>query len=59
VQRQIAEVPMVLTLFAVLGFAGLIGPMGVLYAMPMTVILYTLARRYLDNRDAEKVEDPA
>jgi hypothetical protein len=31
----------------------------VLYAMPMTVILYTLARRYLDNRDAEKVEDPA
>jgi predicted PurR-regulated permease PerM len=54
VQRRIAEVPMVLTLFAVLGFAGLIGPMGVLYAMPMTVILYTLTRRYLDNRDAEK-----
>jgi predicted PurR-regulated permease PerM len=53
VQRRITEVPMVLTLFAVLGFAGLIGPMGVLYAVPMTVILYTLTRRYLDRRDAE------
>ncbi len=59
VQRRIAEVPMVLTLFAVLGFAGLIGPMGVLYAMPMTVVLYTLTRRYLDNRDAEKDAETA
>lgn len=59
VQRRIAEVPMVLTLFAVFGFAGLIGPMGVLYAMPMTVVLYTLTRRYLDRRDAEKAAEAA
>lgn len=47
VQRQISDVPMVLTLFAIIGFAGLMGPMGVLYAMPMTVIIYTLVKRYL------------
>lgn len=52
VQRQISEVPMVLTLFAIVGFAGLLGPMGVLYAMPITVILFSLIKRYLDLREA-------
>ncbi len=56
VQRQIASVPMVLTLFAVVGFAGLLGPMGVLFAMPLTVILYTLVQRYLDLRE-EQIEE--
>ena len=45
IQRHVAKVPMVLTLFAVIGFAGLIGPMGVVFAMPLTVLLYTLVRR--------------
>ncbi len=56
VQRQITSVPMVLTLFAVVGFAGLLGPMGVLFAMPLNVILYTLVRRYLDLRE-EQIEE--
>lgn len=51
VQRQVASVPMVLTLFAVIGFAGLLGPMGVLYAMPLTVIGYTFVLRYMKGRD--------
>ncbi len=45
IQRRVAHVPMVLTLFAVIGFAGLIGPMGVVFAMPLTVMIYTLVRR--------------
>lgn len=58
VQRQISEVPMVLTLFAIVGFAGLLGPMGVLYAMPITVILYSLIKRYLDLREAGVAPKP-
>ena len=57
VQRRIASVPVVLTLFAVIGFAGLLGPVGVLYAMPLTVTLFTLTRRYLEARgEIEPVE---
>ncbi len=52
VQKRIASIPIVVTLFAVVGFAGLLGPMGVIYAMPMTVILYTLIRRLYDGPDA-------
>ncbi len=53
VQRRINEIPIVLSLFAVVGFAGLLGPLGVLYAMPITVILYTLVRKiYIEgNKD--------
>ncbi len=49
IQRRVAEVPMVLTLFAVIGFAGLLGPIGVVFAMPLTVMLYTLVRRAYAN----------
>jgi len=52
VQRRINEIPIVLSLFAVIGFAGLLGPLGVLYAMPITVVLYTLVRKlYIEHRD--------
>lgn len=55
VQRRINEIPIVLSLFAVIGFAGLLGPLGVLYAMPITVVLYTLVRKvYLEHRDTEE-----
>ncbi len=55
VQRRINEIPIVLSLFAVIGFAGLLGPLGVLYAMPITVVLYTLVRKvYLEHRDVEE-----
>lgn len=57
VQNRIASVPMVLTLFAVVGFAGLLGPVGVLYAMPLTVVLYTLAMRFYKGEDISEAED--
>lgn len=57
VQNRIASVPMVLTLFAVVGFAGLLGPVGVLYAMPLTVVLYTLAMRFYEGEDVSEPDD--
>ncbi len=55
VQRRINEIPIVLSLFAVIGFAGLLGPLGVLYAMPITVVLYTLVRKiYVEHKDVEE-----
>ena len=54
IQRRVAEVPMVLTLFAVIAFAGLLGPIGVVFAMPLTVMLYTLVRRAYDGGEAVK-----
>lgn len=58
VQRHMTEVPMVLILFALVGFAGLLGPIGVFFAMPLTVILYTLVRRYLDLQEEGKAPKP-
>ncbi|MBW8879889.1 MAG: AI-2E family transporter [Asticcacaulis sp.] len=57
VQNRIASVPMVLTLFAVIGFAGLLGPVGVLYAMPLTVVFYTLVMRFYKGEDVSEDED--
>jgi len=54
VQRRIADIPIIITLFAVIGFAGLMGPMGVLFAMPLTVIIYTLIRKLYDGDDARE-----
>ncbi|MDI7773745.1 AI-2E family transporter [Asticcacaulis sp. EMRT-3] len=56
VQRRIASIPIIVTLFAVIGFAGLMGAMGVIFAMPLTVILYTLIRKLYTGRDG--VEAP-
>lgn len=58
VQRHMTEVPMVLILFALVGFAGLLGPIGVFFAMPLTVILYTLVRRYLDLQEEGMAPKP-
>lgn len=50
VQKSVAEVPVVLTLFAVIGFALLLGPLGIVFASPLTVILFTLVKKlYVDN----------
>jgi predicted PurR-regulated permease PerM len=54
VQRSIASIPVIVTLFAVIGFAGLLGAMGVLFAMPLTVIIYTLVRRLYTGEDLTK-----
>ena len=60
VQRSIASIPVIVTLFAVIGFAGLLGAMGVLFAMPLTVIIYTLVRRLYTGEDVtqKKAEKP-
>jgi predicted PurR-regulated permease PerM len=42
VQKHVASIPTVITLFAVLGFASLFGPLGVILATPLTVVIYTL-----------------
>ncbi|ESQ86229.1 hypothetical protein AEAC466_03265 [Asticcacaulis sp. AC466] len=57
VQRRIASIPVIVTLFAVIGFAGLLGPMGVLFAMPLTVIIYTLIRRLYAGEDVTELTD--
>jgi predicted PurR-regulated permease PerM len=42
--RQMVELPMGLTLFAVLAMGVLLGPLGVLFATPLAVVAYVLVR---------------
>ncbi|GGZ28747.1 AI-2E family transporter [Asticcacaulis endophyticus] len=42
VQKHVASIPTVVTLFAVIAFGTLLGPMGILFATPLTVVIYTL-----------------
>lgn len=44
VLRQLAQLPMAVTLFAVLAMGVLLGPLGVLFATPLTVIAYVFVR---------------
>ncbi|MDC7682449.1 AI-2E family transporter [Asticcacaulis sp. BYS171W] len=46
VQKHVASIPTVITLFAVLGFGALLGPLGVLFATPLTVVLHTLVMKF-------------
>jgi predicted PurR-regulated permease PerM len=41
VQRNVASLPVVLGLFGVVGLGILFGPVGVLFAMPLTLVIYT------------------
>lgn len=43
VQRSVASLPIVFTIFAVVGFGLLFGPLGIVFATPMAMTLYTLA----------------
>jgi len=42
--RQTAQLPMAMTLFAVLAFGILLGTLGVLFATPLAVVLYVMVR---------------
>lgn len=42
VQRSVASLPIVFTIFGVVAFGSLFGPLGILFAVPMTMTLYTL-----------------
>jgi predicted PurR-regulated permease PerM len=44
--RQMVELPMGLTLFAVLAMGVLLGPLGVLFATPLAVVAYVLVRHF-------------
>lgn len=63
VLRQMAELPMAVTLFAVLGAGVLLGPLGVLLATPLAVVVYVLVKKvYVEGVLGEPVNgaaDPA
>jgi predicted PurR-regulated permease PerM len=42
VQKNVASLPVVLGIFAVVGLGTLFGPLGVLFATPLTLVLYTI-----------------
>lgn len=42
VQKNVAALPVVLGIFGVVGLGTLFGPLGVLFATPLTLVLYTL-----------------
>lgn len=44
VLRQMAQLPMAVTLFAVLAMGILLGPLGVLFATPLAVVLYVVVK---------------
>lgn len=56
VQKNVAALPVVLGIFAVVGLGILFGPLGVLFATPLAVVLYTLVTM-LYRRDVLGDED--
>jgi len=42
VQRNVASLPIVMGIFAVVGIGSLFGPLGVLFATPLALVLYTM-----------------
>ena len=59
IQKKAADLPPALTLFAVLGFGVLFGPLGVVLAAPLMVVLYVLVKiLYVRNTLGEETEVP-
>jgi predicted PurR-regulated permease PerM len=58
VQRNVASLPVVLGIFGVVGLGTLFGPLGVLFAMPLTLVVYT-AVTMLYRQDVLKDETAA
>ncbi|MCR5879277.1 AI-2E family transporter [Phenylobacterium sp. J367] len=60
VLRQMVELPMAVTLFAVLAMGVLLGPMGVLFATPLAVIAHVLVRiLYVERLLGDALASPA
>lgn len=55
IQRRVVSVPPALTLFSVLAFGLLFGPLGVILATPLAVVVMVLVRRLYLNEEAENV----
>jgi predicted PurR-regulated permease PerM len=57
--RQMVELPMAVTLFAVLAMGVLFGGLGVLFATPLAVIAYVIVRRvYVEDLLGDRLTDP-
>lgn len=60
VLRQMVELPMAVSLFAVLAMGVLLGPLGVLFATPLAVVAYVLVRRiYIEDLLGDRSSGPA
>ncbi|WP_293677223.1 AI-2E family transporter [uncultured Phenylobacterium sp.] len=58
--RQMVELPMGLTLFAVLAMGVLLGPLGVLFATPLAVVAYVVVRHlYVEDLLGDPMIPPA
>jgi predicted PurR-regulated permease PerM len=55
IQRQVVAVPPALTLFSILAFGLLFGPLGVILATPLAVVVIVLVRRLYLNEAADVV----
>lgn len=59
VQHRMVAIPMAMTLFAVIGFGMLLGPLGILFATPIAVVLFVLVKAlYLRDWLGEGTEVP-
>jgi predicted PurR-regulated permease PerM len=57
--RQMVELPMAVTLFAVLAMGVLFGPLGVLFATPLAVVAYVIVRRvYVEDVLGDRLTAP-
>jgi predicted PurR-regulated permease PerM len=60
IQRRVVAVPPALTLFSVVGFGVLFGPLGVVFATPLAVVVLVLVQRlYLREDAAPAAADPS
>lgn len=58
--RQMVELPMAVTLFAVLAMGVLLGPLGVLFATPLAVVAYVVVRKiYVEDLLGDPLSAPA
>ena len=56
VQRNVAALPIVMGIFAVVGIGSLFGPLGVLFATPLALVIYTIVTM-LSRQDVLHDED--
>jgi len=57
--RQMVELPMAVTLFAVLAMGVLLGPLGVLFATPLAVVAYVVVRHlYVEDLLGDRLPVP-
>ncbi|MBI1199225.1 MAG: AI-2E family transporter [Phenylobacterium sp.] len=59
VLRQMVELPMAVTLFAVLAMGVLLGPLGVLFATPLAVVAYVVVRMLYVEDVLGDTQEPA